>query len=124
LLIVGQDFGRNPWSVIAQVDHLGRLLIHEEVSATNVGLEKHVEQSLRPRLFHEKFLGSKVILVGDPSGVAQGTIAEETSFEALKRMGLTCFPAPTNDNDPRLRAGMSTYVTIDTHHRRSLSDLW
>jgi membrane fusion protein (multidrug efflux system) len=28
------------------------------------------------------------------------------------------------EDDPRLRAGMSTYVTIDTHHRRSLSDLW
>jgi membrane fusion protein, multidrug efflux system len=28
------------------------------------------------------------------------------------------------DDDPALRAGMSTYVTIDTGHRRSLSDLW
>jgi len=103
-LIVGQDFGRNPWSLIGQVDHLGRLLIHQEVPAINVGLEKHVEQSLRPVLFHEKFIGSKVILVGDPSGIAKGTIAEETSFEALKRLGLPCFPAPTNDIDVRTRA--------------------
>jgi hypothetical protein len=103
-LVVGQDFGRNPWSLICQVDHLGRLLVHEEVSANNTGLEKHVEQALRPRLYSEKFIGSKIILVGDPSGVAQGTIAEETSFEALKRMGLPCFPAPSNDIDTRLRA--------------------
>ena len=103
-LVVGQDFGRNPWSVIAQVDHLGRLLVHAEVPATNIGLEKHVEQNLRPQLFSEKFISSKVILVGDPSGVAKGTIAEETSFEALKRMGLPCFPAPTNDIDFRVRA--------------------
>jgi hypothetical protein len=103
-LIVGQDFGRNPWSLIGQVDHLGRLLIHEEVPATNVGLEKHIEQSLRPRLFNNKFIGSKIILVGDPSGASKGTIAEETCFEALKRMGLPAFPAPTNDIDPRLRA--------------------
>jgi hypothetical protein len=103
-LVVGQDFGRNPWSVIGQVDHLGRLLIHQEVPAVNTGLEKHVEQSLRPILFNDKFMSSKVILVGDPSGVAKGTIAEETSFEALKRMGLPCFPAPTNDIDARIRA--------------------
>jgi hypothetical protein len=103
-LIVGQDFGRNPWSLIGQVDHLGRLLIHMEVPATNVGLERHVEQSLRPLLYNNKFIGSKIILVGDPSGIAKGTIAEETSFEALKRLGLPCFPAPTNDIDPRLRA--------------------
>jgi hypothetical protein len=103
-LIVGQDFGRNPWSVIGQVDHLGRLLIHQEVPGTNIGLEKHVEQSLRPQLFNNKFMGSKVILVGDPSGISKGTIAEETCFEALKRLGLPAFPAPTNDIDPRLRA--------------------
>jgi hypothetical protein len=36
--------------------------------------------------------------------VAKGTIAEETSFDALKRLGLPAFPAPTNDIDARLRA--------------------
>jgi hypothetical protein len=75
-----------------------------EVPATNMGLEKHIEENLRPRLFSDKFMSSRVILVGDPSGIAKGTIAEETCFEALKRMGLPAFPAPTNDIDPRLRA--------------------
>jgi hypothetical protein len=103
-LVIGQDFGRNPWSIIGQVDHLGRLLIHAEVPATNIGLEKHVEQNLRPRLFSEKFITSKVIVVGDPSGTARGTIAEETCFDALKRLGVPAFPAPTNDIDMRLRA--------------------
>jgi hypothetical protein len=103
-LIVGQDFGRDPFSVICQVDHMGRLLVHEEVPGTNIGLEKHVEEHLRPRLFSNKFAGCKVILVGDPSGIAKGTIAEETCFDALKRMGLPAFPAPTNDIDARLRA--------------------
>jgi hypothetical protein len=103
-LVVGQDFGRNPWSVIAQVDHMGRLLVHAEVPAANIGLERHVEQNLRPRLFSEKFITSKVILVGDPSGTSRGTIAEESCFDALKRLGLPAFPAPTNDIDPRLRA--------------------
>jgi hypothetical protein len=103
-LIIGQDFGRNPWSLIGQVDHLGRLIIHEEVPATNVGLELHVQEKLRPVLFRDKYILSKVILVGDPSGISKGTIAEETCFEALKRMGLPAFPAPTNDIDPRLRA--------------------
>lgn len=103
-LIVGIDFGRNPWALIAQVDHTGRLLIHEEVPGTNIGLEKQVEMYLRPKLFGSKYIGSKVLLIGDPSGIARGTIAEETSFDALKRLGLPAFPAPTNDIDPRLRA--------------------
>lgn len=103
-ILVGQDFGRNPWSLICQVDHMGRLLVHEEISGTNTGLEKHIAQSLRPRLFQEKYLGAKVIVVGDPSGVSKGQVSEESCFDALKRMGFPAFGAPTNDIDPRLRA--------------------
>lgn len=103
-LIVGQDFGRNPASIVAQVDHMGRLLIHEEITATNIGLEKHVEEQLKPRLFSNKFIGSRCFIVGDPSGVAKGTVAEESCFDALGRMGLSAFPAPTNDIDARIRA--------------------
>jgi hypothetical protein len=32
-LLIGQDFGRNPWSLIGQMDHMGRLIIHQEVPA-------------------------------------------------------------------------------------------
>jgi len=103
-LLVAQDFGRNPWSLITQMDHLGRLLVHEEVPGTNVGLEKHVEQSLRPRLWSNKYLGFKVAIVGDPSGIAKGNVSEESCFDALQRLGFPCFPAPTNDIEPRLRA--------------------
>jgi hypothetical protein len=104
ILIVGQDFGRNPWSLLSQMDHMGRLLIHEEIAATNIGLEKHINESLRPRLYSSKFAGLRNIVVGDPAGMAKGTIAEETSFDALKRLGFSAFPAPTNDPDARLRA--------------------
>lgn len=103
-LIIGQDFGRNPWSLIGQVDHLGRLIIHQEVPATNVGLELHVSEKLRPVLFRDKYIMSKMIVVGDPSGISRGQIAEESCFDALKRMGFPAFPAPTNDINPRLRA--------------------
>lgn len=103
-LIIGQDFGRNPWSLICQCDHMGRLLVHEEVPGKNTGLEKHVQESLRPRLLSDKYLGYKVAIVGDPSGVNKGTTTEESCFDLLKRLGLPAFPAVTNDIEPRLRA--------------------
>lgn len=103
-LIVAQDFGRNPWSLICQVDHMGRLLVHQEVPGTNMGLEKHVLTNLRPVLFSDKYLGYKVMVVGDPSGIAKGTTTEESCFDLLKRVGLPAIPAPTNDIEPRLRA--------------------
>jgi len=103
-ILIGQDFGRNPWSLICQMDHMGRLIVHQEVPGTNVGLEKHVEQNLRPILFSHKYMGYRVCCVGDPSGIAKGNVSEESCFDALQRMGLPCFPAPTNDIEPRLRA--------------------
>lgn len=103
-LIIGQDFGRNPWSLICQPDHMGRLLVHQEVPATNIGLEKHVTQNLKPLLLSNRYIQFKVAVVGDPAGVAKDSHSEETSFELIKRLGLPAFPAPTNEIDSRLRA--------------------
>ena len=102
-ILVAQDFGRNPWSLICQMDHMGRLLVHEEVSATNIGLEKHVNERLKPALYR-KYLGFKIALIGDPSGVAKSSHSEESSFDLLSRLGLANYPAPTNDIGPRIRA--------------------
>lgn len=103
-LIIGQDFGRDPWSLICQMDHAGRLIVHKEVPATNVGLEKHVLTALRPTLMSDKFMGYRAAVVGDPAGVAKDVHSEETSFDLLARLGLPGFPAPTNDIEPRIRA--------------------
>jgi hypothetical protein len=103
-IIIGQDFGRDPCSIICQLDHKGRLLVLQEVCAEDIGLEQHIERALRPMLVQPRYMGRPVVMVGDPAGVAKSTIYEETSFDALKRLGFSAFPAPTNDLDPRLRA--------------------
>jgi hypothetical protein len=104
VVLVGQDFGRHPCSLITQVDHAGRLLILEEVHAENVGLELHVTRSLKPRLWSERYFGLMMAAVGDPSGRAKGNFLEEDSFDVMLRLGVPCFPAPTNDVDARIRA--------------------
>lgn len=103
-LIVGQDFGRDPCSAICQLDHLGRMLVLEEVIAEDIGLELHVERALRSALGSARYFGMAVAVVGDPSGGSKSSIYEETTFDVLKRMGFNAFPAPTNDLDPRLRS--------------------
>lgn len=103
-LIIGQDFGRDPCSVICQLDHRGRLLVMQEVIAEDIGLELHIERSLRPALQDVRFLGRPLAIVGDPAGRQRSSIYEETTFDVLKRAGFMAFPAPTNDLDPRLRA--------------------
>jgi hypothetical protein len=103
-LLIGQDFGRNPCSLICQVDYRGRLLILEEVLGEDIGLETHVIRSLKPQLFSPRYQGLSFAAVGDPSGIAKGNMLEETSFDVLRRLGLPAFPAPTNAISPRLAA--------------------
>jgi hypothetical protein len=103
-LIIGQDFGRDPWSVITQLDAKGRLLVLEEVAAEDIGLFQHLTQVLRPRLLQERYLGKPIAIVGDPSGRAKSSMYEETSFDVIKKVGYFGFPAPTNDLDPRISA--------------------
>lgn len=103
-LIVGQDFGRDPWSIICQLDHRGRFLVLEEVAAENIGLEQHLLLSLRPRLMDPRYMNMPVVVIGDPAGTAKSSMYEETSFDMLRREGFMAFAAPTNKLDPRLRS--------------------
>ena len=103
-VIIGQDFGRSPCSLLSQLDHRGRLLILEEVVAEDIGLETHVTRNLKPALYAERYRGLVFAAVGDPSGVAKGNFLEEDSFDVLRRLGIPAFPATTNLIDPRLAA--------------------
>ena len=103
-LLVAQDFGRTPCSLICQPDHRGRLLVFEEVLAHDCGLEEHLDKNLLPRLNRPRFIGRPMYLIGDPSGRVKNNHYEENSFDLIKRKGLNAYPAPTNDPDKRLRA--------------------
>jgi hypothetical protein len=103
-IIIGQDFGRSPCSLICQPDFRGRLLVLEEVLAEDIGLETHVARSLKPALYSDRYAGHLFAAVGDPSGVAKGNFLEEDSFDVLRRLGVPAFPAPTNAIESRLAA--------------------
>lgn len=103
-LIIGQDFGRDPCSAITQMDARGRLLVLEEVIATDIGLQGHLEANLRPVLLKPEYMGLPIIIIGDPAGRNKSTLYEESEFDLLRRMGFQALPAPTNDLDPRLRS--------------------
>jgi len=103
LLVVGQDFGRNPWSLITQLDHRGRLQCLEEVAGVDIGLEQHVKQNLIPALLTERYAGLPIVVVGDPSGEYKDSLFELNHFDLLTSLGLPAERAPTNDIDPRIR---------------------
>jgi hypothetical protein len=102
-LMIGQDFGRTPASLIAQIDIHGRLVIYREVTSVDMGIEKFCVSSLRT-MMQTQFLGFNAFMIADPSGRYKGQQGEESSFDILKRLSFKVYPAPTNDLEPRLRA--------------------
>ena len=102
-IMVGQDFGRTPASLIGQIDNRGRLVIFNECISQDMGIEQFCTSTLRPAIFKD-FHGKEIFLVGDPSGRFKGQITEESPFDALQRLGFKIYAAPTNDIEPRLRA--------------------
>ena len=101
LLMVGQDFGRNPCALICQMSHKGQLLVLEEIVAENIGLEIHTQQHLKPKLLTDpRYMGKRTVLVGDPAGAARNQLSELTCFDYLETQGFMAYPAPTNEIDP------------------------
>lgn len=102
-IIVGQDFGRNPVSLLIQMDHMGRILVLEELWCEDIGLQTQLP-NLRGLLAQERYAGKRVCLVGDPAGQAKSAHDEKTAFDICRQAGFLIVAAPTNLIDPRIRA--------------------
>jgi hypothetical protein len=104
MLIVGQDFGRSPCSVICQVNSKGQLLVLEEIMADDIGLELQIKTRLRPTLTQERYFGCPAVIIGDPAGAAKSTMFEISEFDMLRNEGFAAMKAVTNDIDRRIEA--------------------
>jgi hypothetical protein len=102
-IYVGQDFGRDPWSILLQLDYKGRVIVLQEVPAEDIGLITHLRNNLRPVLMNPRYANRPVVVVGDPAGVAKSQYDEKNAFDILKAEGFAAVPAGTNDIDTRLR---------------------
>jgi hypothetical protein len=103
-IIIGQDFGRTPACLFGQIDNRGRLIIFDEITSEDMGIEQFATTKMRPMLMNEKYMGRKIFMVADPKGRDKSQTNEDSPFDVLKRLGFDVYAAPTNNIDPRLRA--------------------
>jgi hypothetical protein len=103
-LLIGLDLGRDPWAVLGQIDHMGRLLVHEEIEADNIGLKLQLPRVRQVVSTNPKYVTSPVVIIFDPAGMAKGNFDEYNSMEVIKAAGFMCMPAPSNRLAPRLNA--------------------
>lgn len=102
-IMIGQDFGRTPACLVGQIDNRGRLVIYDELTTEDMGIEQFAKRCLRP-LLYEKYQGKRIFMVADPKGRDKDQVGEESPFDVLRRLGFQVEGAPTNSIDPRLRS--------------------
>jgi hypothetical protein len=102
-LLIGLDLGRDPWALLGQIDHMSRLLIHEEIRADDIGLKLQLPQ-VRRVVNQPPYVGCPVVIIFDPSGMAKGNFDEYTSYDVIRSFGFMCMAAPSNLLAPRLNA--------------------
>lgn len=103
LIMIGQDFGRTPASLLSMIDPRGRLVIFDELISEDMGIEQFAQTKLRP-LLYDKYSFNRVVMVGDPKGRDKTQVGELSPFDVLKGLGFEIHPAPTNSIEPRLLA--------------------
>jgi hypothetical protein len=102
-LMLGQDFGRTPASLVSQIDARGRLVIYDELTSDDMGIEQFALSKLRP-LMYEKYPFYRSFMVADPKGRDRTQVDEVTPYMVLQKLGFDVYAAPTNNIAARLMA--------------------
>lgn len=102
-LLIGMDFGLTPACTISQIDLRGRLLTFAELTSSNMGIYRFIQEKLRP-LLSSRFAGLPVMIIGDPAGVQRAQTDERTVYDVLQGEGYRTTPAPTNVLSRRVAA--------------------
>jgi hypothetical protein len=100
---IGMDVGRNPAATIGQIDLYGRLLVLHSVWAENMGIEKFLDEVLKPVLY-DRFANQAMFAVLDLAANQRSQIGEKSVLDVVRESGLNAVLASTNEIAPRLRA--------------------
>jgi hypothetical protein len=104
-IIVGLDFGRTPAAALMQRNAFGQLVVLDELTSRNMGIETFLATKLKPLLAEPRYLGCHVYVAPDPAGYAKQQIGEVSPVDIIKRAGLAVVPrgAISGANKPEAR---------------------
>lgn len=103
-IMISFDFGRTPCALICQEDARGRLLILDEVTSEDCGIEQFIKEYLRPKLADKGYSRARMFCVGDPSGAFKSQVNELSPFDVVRGAGFHVHPAGSNKIEPRIRS--------------------
>jgi hypothetical protein len=102
-ITIGIDFGRTPSAVFMQRDPRGRVLVLDEITSENMGLDTFINTKLNP-FIGNNYQGHTFVCAPDPAGFMKQQASELTLVDQLKDAGYKCVKPPSNDPDKRIAA--------------------
>ena len=103
-LIVGLDLGRTPATALLQRNAWGQLVVLDELTSENMGIETFLDRKLIPLLAKEQYLGCHVVIAPDPAGWAKQQIGEVSPVDVIRQRGYKVAKPVTNDPKRRIEA--------------------
>lgn len=106
-LVIGLDAGRTPAAGFFQMDKKGRVLLLDELTSENMGMENFLAQKVKP-LIAKRYVGIPSVVSADPAVWQKSQLNERSVADVIKDAGFKLprprGPAMGNRIEPRLRA--------------------
>lgn len=107
VVVIGLDAGRTPAAAFFQMDAKGRVLMLDEVTSENMGMENFLRQRVKPLLL-SRYAGIPAVVSADPAVWQKSQLNEKSVADIIREAGLTLpkprGPAMGNRIEPRIRA--------------------
>lgn len=106
-LVIGLDAGRTPAASFFQMDPKGRVLLLDELTSENMGMENFLTRKVKP-LIVKRYVGIPAVVSADPAVWQKSQLNERSVADIIRDAGFTLpkprGPAMGNRIEPRLRA--------------------
>lgn len=106
-LVISADFGLTPAMALKQQDPFGRVLTLDEIVTQDMGLERCIDERLKP-LLRRKYDGFDVFVTGDPAGGTRSQADESTCVKIFKKKGFRKVKF-AQTNNPIVRQGATDF---------------
>ena len=103
-IVVGLDFGRTPAAAIMQRNVYGQIVMLDELTSHNMGIETFLSNKLQPLLAGAEYMGCHVVVAPDPAGWGKQQIGEVSPVDVVKAAGFPVARPMTNDPERRVEA--------------------
>lgn len=102
-ITIGLDAGRTPAAVFMQTDTRGRVLVLDELTSENMGIETFINTLLKPRI-QERFYNIPILVAPDPAAWQKSQVNEMSVADVLMKNGFKLQRPPTNQPELRIQA--------------------